>query len=255
MPANPTHVYTGGCLQPSRTPEEAKTGAVRLAVGTYPKGQVIAQRDAVTAANDVQTLTVTGTPTEGTFHLSFQGKVTALITYSQTDATLQANILAALEALENIGAGNVAVVSSGSGTSVAITFQGKAGSIEQAPLSFEVNGLTGGSSPNASFARTTLGREVGGTWVKYDDARSDGGGVARAVLSHGVTVDSHGFHTASGGEWGDQKGLSAPCHFAGTFHTAELIGLDANGVADLGKLLTGTTSLLSNIATELKIGV
>lgn len=44
-------------------------------------------------------------------------------------------------------------------------------------------------------------------------------------------------------------------YFAGTFYTADLTGLDANGVADLGKLLTGTTSLLSNAATELKIGV
>lgn len=254
MAASATNTYTGGPLQPSRTPEEAKTTAVKLAVGTYAKGTVVAQRDTLTAANDVQTMTVTGTPTGGSFKLSFNGQVTAAITYSTTDATLQANVTAALEALSNVGTGNVTAASSSSGTVVAITFQAALGNIEQAALTFFQNSLTGGSSPNASFARTTRGRAAGGLFVAYDDARSDGGGVAKGVLPYSVVVDERGGHTVGGGEWGAGQ-LSAPVYFAGTFFTAELVGLDANGVADLGKLLTGTTSLLSNAATELKIGV
>lgn len=254
MAASATNTYSGGPLQPSRTPEEAKQTAVKLAVGTYAKGAVVAQRDTLTAANDVQTMTVTGTPTGGSFKLSFNGQVTAAITYSTTDATLQANVTAALEALSNVGTGNVTAASSSSGTVVAITFQAALGHIEQAALTFFQNSLTGGSSPNASFARTTRGRAAGGLFVAYDDARSDGGGVAKGVLPYSVVVDERGGHTVGGGEWGAGQ-LSAPVYFAGTFFTAELVGLDANGVADLGKLLTGTTSLLSNAATELKIGV
>jgi hypothetical protein len=254
MAAAATNTYSGSPLQPSRTPEEAKTTAVKLAVGTYAKGTVVAQRDTLTAANDVQTMTVTGTPTGGTFKLSFNGQVTSAITYSQTDATLQANVQAAMDALPNVGAGNSAVVSSGSGTSVAITFQGLLGNIEQAALTFFQNSLTGGSSPTASFARTTRGRAAGGLWVAYDDTRTDGGGVARAVLSYAVVVDEQGRHTVGGGEWGSGQ-LSAPVYFAGTFYTKELVGLDANGVADIGKLLTGTTALLTDPATEIKLAV
>jgi len=254
MAASATNTYSGGPLQPSRTPEEAKQTAVKLAVGTYAKGTVVAQRDTLTAANDVQTMTVTGTPTGGSFKLSFNGQVTAAITYSTTDATLQANVTAALEALSNVGTGNVTAASSSSGTVVAITFQAALGNIEQAALTFFQNSLTGGSSPNASFARTTRGRAAGGLFVAYDDARSDGGGVAKGILPYSVVVDERGGHTVGGGEWGSAQ-LSAPVYFAGTFFTSELTGIDANGVADLGKLLTGTTSLLSNAATELKIGV
>lgn len=202
MAASATNTYSGGPLQPSRTPEEAKTTAVKLAVGTYAKGTVVAQRDTLTAANDVQTMTVTGTPTGGSFKLSFNGQVTAAITYSTTDATLQANVTAALEALSNVGTGNVTAASSSSGTVVAITFQAALGNIEQAALTFFQNSLTGGSSPTASFARTTRGRAAGGLFVAYDDARSDGGGVAKGVLPYSVVVDERGGHTVGGGEWG-----------------------------------------------------
>ena len=254
MAASATNTYTGGPLQPSRTPEEAKQTAVKLAAGTYAKGTVVAQRSTFTAANDVQTLTVTGTPTGGTFKLGFGTETTAAITYSTTDATLQANVLAALEALPNIGTGNVTVSSGTSGTVVAITFQGACGYLEQLALTFAVNGLTGGSSPTATFARTTRGVGAGGSYVAYDDGRSDGGGVARGILAYAVTVDTFGRHTVGGGEWGSSQ-LSAPAYFAGTFFTSETTGLDANGVADLGKLLTGTTSLLATLGTEIKIGV
>lgn len=256
MAAAATHTYTGGMLQPSRTPEEAKTTAVVLAPGTYVKGQVVAQRSSVTLTNDVQTITFTGTPTGGTFRLSFNGEVTAPITYSVTDATLQANVAAALNALAGIGASGVGVVSSSSGTVVAVTFSGANVLGREMPLLvFYQNSLTGGTAPTATVAHTTFGMGAGGTFVSYDDARTDGGGVAKGILPYAVTVDAFGRHTVGGGEWGTNLGKTAPMYFAGTFYTNELTGLDAAGVADLGKLLTGTTSLLSNDATELKIAV
>src|ERR1043165_622967 len=78
--------------------------------------------------SEIQTLTIGGTPTGGTFKLAFDGFTTATISWTVTDATLVSNIDAALEALPNIGAGGVTTaagtVSSGIGT-ITITFPGK----------------------------------------------------------------------------------------------------------------------------------
>jgi hypothetical protein len=77
--------------------------------------------------SEVQTLELSGTPTEGTFKLAFDGYTTAAITWTATDNTLIAAIDAALEALPNIGTGGVTVadgtLTSGIGT-VTITFGG-----------------------------------------------------------------------------------------------------------------------------------
>ena len=54
--------------------------------------------------NDVQTLSLSGNPTGGTFTLSFGGQTTAAIPFNATAAQVQA----ALQALSSIGAGNVA---------------------------------------------------------------------------------------------------------------------------------------------------
>jgi hypothetical protein len=77
--------------------------------------------------SEVQTLTLSGTPTGGTFKLAFDGYTTAAISWTATDNTLIAAIDAALEALPNIGTGGVTVadgtLTSGIGT-VTITFGG-----------------------------------------------------------------------------------------------------------------------------------
>jgi hypothetical protein len=49
--------------------------------------------------NEVQTLTIGGTPTGGTFKLTYDGFTTTAITWSATNATLLANINAALDHL------------------------------------------------------------------------------------------------------------------------------------------------------------
>ena len=70
-------------------------------------------------ANEQQTVTVTGTPTGGTFTLTYAGATTAAIPFGATSA----QVVTALEALPNIGAGNV-TGSGGAlpGTPVVITF-------------------------------------------------------------------------------------------------------------------------------------
>src|SRR6185436_15715861 len=77
--------------------------------------------------NEVQTITIGGTPSGGTFVLSFDGFQTTAITWVAVNATLLASIDAALEALPNIGTGGVTTaagtLTAGIGT-LTVTFTG-----------------------------------------------------------------------------------------------------------------------------------
>lgn len=71
---------------------EGTLGPLTQATGSAP----------VEGTDEVQTLTIGGTPTGGTFKLAFRGAVTAAITWSATNATLVANILAALTGVASV---------------------------------------------------------------------------------------------------------------------------------------------------------
>jgi hypothetical protein len=110
--------------------------------------------------DEVQTLTIGGTPTGGTFKLAFEGFTTGAITWSATNATLVANIDAALEALPNIGSGGVVTAVgtavAGIGT-ITITFSGaNLAKRPVATMTVANNSLTG-TSPTLAMAETTPG--------------------------------------------------------------------------------------------------
>jgi hypothetical protein len=113
----------------------------------------------VNGTNEVQTLTIGGTPTGGTFKLAFDGHTTAPIEWTDTDNNLVAAIDAALEALPNIGTGGVTTaagtVSSGIGT-VTLTFGGNLAKLVVPTITVADNSLTG-TSPTAAVAETTPG--------------------------------------------------------------------------------------------------
>ena len=108
--------------------------------------------------DEVQTLTIGGTPTAGTFKLAFDGFTTAAITFSAVDATLVANIDAALEALPNIGAGGVIVadvsLTNGIGDA-SITFGGNLANKAVPLITVANNSLNGSGTLNV--AETTPG--------------------------------------------------------------------------------------------------
>jgi hypothetical protein len=109
--------------------------------------------DASPAENEVQTLTITGSPSGGTFTITFDGETTAAIDYDATAAEVQA----ALELLANIGPNNVRC-SGGAlpGTAVVIEFVQEMGNYNQ-PLMTTTDSLTGGTSPESSIAETNAG--------------------------------------------------------------------------------------------------
>ncbi len=129
--------------------------AVAGAIGPYQNAGVPGA-----GTDEVQTLTIGGTPTGGTFKLAYGGFTTGAITWSATNATLVANIDAALEALPSIGTGGVATTV---GTAVAgigtiiITFSGAdLAKRAVATITVSANDMTG-TTPTVAVAETTPG--------------------------------------------------------------------------------------------------
>lgn len=102
-------------------------------------------------ASEVQTMTVGGSPTGGTYVLEFKGAETTALAYNANGAAIQA----ALNALPTIGTGGVAVTGTGPFT---ITFSGASLTAMQQPMiRRKINSLTGGTSPDVTFVQTTAG--------------------------------------------------------------------------------------------------
>lgn len=115
--------------------------------------------DASPATSEVQTVTITGSPTGGTFTLTFDGQTTAAIAYNAAASAVQA----ALEALSTVRAGNV-VVSGSAGGPYTVTFVNDLANANVSALTASGAGLTGGTAPAVAIATTTAGIEerVGG---------------------------------------------------------------------------------------------
>jgi hypothetical protein len=108
----------------------------------------------LTLRNEQQTITITGTPTGGTFTLTYNGQTTGNIAYNASAA----NVVTALEALSNIGAGDVTATGGAlPGTPVVVTFANALAGANQPLMTANAAGLTGGTSPAVTVAETTPG--------------------------------------------------------------------------------------------------
>jgi hypothetical protein len=103
--------------------------------------------------DEVQTVTITGTPTGGTYTLTFSGQTTSAIAYNAAASAVQS----ALEALSNIASGDV-VCAGGPhpGTPVTVTFGGDYDG-EDVPQMTASGSFTGGTSPAVAVTTTTPG--------------------------------------------------------------------------------------------------
>ena len=114
----------------------------------------------VAGTDEVQTLTIGGTPTGGTFKLALEGFTSSSVTWSATNATLLANLNTALRAMPNLGASEITAaagtLTAGIGT-ITLTFGGNRGK-QLIPSLFTVaeNALTG-TAPTLAVAETTPG--------------------------------------------------------------------------------------------------
>lgn len=104
------------------------------------------------AVGEVQTITITGTPTGGTFTLTYNGQTTAGIAWNAVAGAVQS----ALEALSNVEPGDVTVAGGpGPGTPYTATFASALGNTNQMTASGA--GLTGGVTPAVAVTTTTPG--------------------------------------------------------------------------------------------------
>jgi hypothetical protein len=101
--------------------------------------------------NEVQSVTITGGPTGGTYTLTFAGQTTSGIAHNATAATVQT----ALAALSTIGAGNV-VVTGDAGGPYRVEFVGALAYTNVAQMT-ATSSLTGGSSPGVTIATVDQG--------------------------------------------------------------------------------------------------
>lgn len=117
----------------------------RSLIDTYIGTNIVADGP---GTNEVQTVTITGTPTGGTFTLTYGGNTTAPIAYNATAAT----VLAALQALPNTQAVSVGG-GPGPGTPYTVTFGG-GGDVAAMTAT---GSFTGGSTPAVAVTTTTPG--------------------------------------------------------------------------------------------------
>lgn len=104
--------------------------------------------------DEVQTVTVTGTPTGGTYTLTFDSQTTSGIAFDATASAVQT----ALEGLSNIDSGDV-VCAGGPhpDTAVTVTFGGQYDGVDVEQMTGDATGLTGGTTPDVTVTTTTPG--------------------------------------------------------------------------------------------------
>jgi hypothetical protein len=138
------------------------------------------------ASNQQETVTITGSPTGGTFTLTHAGQTTGTIAYNASAATVQS----ALQALSNVGlnsvtgAANVAVSGSAGGPWV-VTWQGNLGGLPLGVMTANSAGLTGGTSPTATPAITSA---VGGVTVTNTQNGAAGNVAAGTIVAFATQV-------------------------------------------------------------------
>jgi hypothetical protein len=108
-------------------------------------------RDGFAGVNCIQSLRLNGSPTAGTFTLSFAGATTTAIAYNATAATVQT----ALEALATIGAGNITATGGALPAAVTLTFTGTLAARELPQLTGNGANLT--TSLTATVTETQAG--------------------------------------------------------------------------------------------------
>lgn len=137
------HWTAASAYQPER---KLKSG---IPLGKITASGLYAPYAAVT--NEVQTLTVTGGPTGGTFTITFSGQTTGNIAYNATAAVVQT----ALEALSNVNPGDI-VVTGNAGGPWTLTFGGQYLG-ENVTQVTTTEAFTGGATPDITIATTTGG--------------------------------------------------------------------------------------------------
>lgn len=236
--------YNDKKLRALYSPEDAPELPFNLAPSTvYPRGTILGQVQA--AANAVQTLTVTGTPTGGGIVVNVTSPTSGTsytfpVAFDSSAAAAQTAIRAVIGAIVTVTGGALP------GTPLVFTLSGGGAGLPWALMTVASSTLSGGTNPAATIANTTTGARAGTAAAYVGAGATD---PARCILSYDCATDAAGNVTigslvAGQGEYGYAPTEKyAPCYVGGMFKTSELVGLDAGAVVDLaGALLSGTVT-------------
>jgi hypothetical protein len=240
----------------------------------------------VNGTDEIQRLTIGGTPTGGTFKLRFDGLTTAAIAWSATNNTLLTNIETALEALDNIDGVTLAEdsLSSGIGT-LDITFSGVNVAKKAQTLITVADNSLAGTSPTLAIAEQTAGVDAThrgaalgallvdttngalyqniSTTAQAPDWNLTIGNGAAAVNSISQTVDYDDFTDGGAAVGTLQMDDSIP---AGAIFLYSKVAVPAGFVGDTSAVLiigdgsdtdrynTGTPSVFATAATGVEMG-
>lgn len=170
--------------------------------------------------DEVQTVTVTGSPTGGTFILRFGGQNTAAINWNDPASTVQTR----LQALSSIGAGN-ALVTGSAGGPWTVEFAASLGFASQALITLQTNSLTGGTSPSVSITEA----QAGATWTTQASSTYTIQYVGGKVI----------FNTAF-------LGTSVGCRVTGAYFNFTAIGDVLEWSPDISRKTHATTCMTTN---------
>lgn len=242
MPTAAIRTWSNKKLEPALYPECTRTISVKLDASLdLARGTILAEK---IGTNELQKLVITGGPTGGSFTMTFGGQTTAAIPYNAPASDVEA----ALEELSTIGDGNVRCYGGQLPAGIVyIEFIGTLGGANQAQLT-TTDSLTGGSTPATAVTTVRAGAAgSAGTFADYNPDATNGLQVPKGILEHDVQTDASGNVTYSettgqnGGEFGEEF-ANTPMIIAGYYHTADLVGLDEEAAAALGRLVSGTVA-------------
>jgi hypothetical protein len=218
LPGTPVQIVFAGPLA-CRAQPLITVGANNLTGGASPAPSIM-QTTAGALVSDKQTISVTGTPTAGTFQLAFGGQTSAPVPFNATAAQIQA----ALVGLSNVGPSGV-VCTGGAlpGTNVTVTFPGPLAVGAQPVIAASGSTLTGAGSPTVKLTHTTTGAV----------------GAAVETLSVSGTPTGGGFVLSFGGQNTGSIPFNATAAQVQTALTA-LGSIGPGGVVCAGGALPGT---------------
>ena len=202
---------------------------VSLGFGTFRVrfGGALAQQDqpllSVTI-NEVQTLAFQTVPTGGFFTLSFAGQTTGLIPFNASPAAVQL----ALEALSNIGLGDVAVTGT-AGSTYNIEFRGALAGQNVPTIQLDGRGLLGAGLTSGAYQLQLRLREVdelGGSAVRFTK-------IANAV--NGIRVLGQPTHSPLAGEAAETDN-AANNTLAGAQFIGNLLNSDRSALSIAGSM-------------------
>jgi hypothetical protein len=175
-------------------------------------------RSVVAGVDEVVTLTITGTPTGGTFQIVYNGVLSSSIAYNAASSVVQTAVRGLSADLRS------ATVTGSAGSPYTITIPQT-----DAATFTTVNAFTGGASPNITVAVPTPGsfpagtRAVGSATVRrletFGLQAADGSYQPRIVVNNGEAVPSGTVTMSSGGVSVIQFTLNPYADSNGNFYT------------------------------------